>query len=57
MKLDKLLIILALACFVVAFICAAATEKILGLGTIGWIPAGLALATLTKLVGGVRLRK
>lgn len=57
MNLDKLLIILALACFVVAFICAAASEKILGLGTLGWIPAGLGIAVLAQLFGGVGLRR
>jgi hypothetical protein len=57
MKLDKLLTILAFACFVVAFICTTGSGLILGLGAIGWIAAGLALWTLTKLCGGVRLRK
>ena len=57
MNPDKLLIIAALACFVIAFICATGTGLILGLDGIGWIAAGLAGATLSVLLAGGRLRK
>jgi hypothetical protein len=57
MDLDKVLIIAALICFVVAFICATGSNLILGLGAIGWIAAGLAVATLSRLLGGVRHRR
>jgi hypothetical protein len=57
MNPDRLLIAAAFACFVVAFICTTGTGLILGLGATGWIAAGLALGTLTMVLGGVRHRK
>jgi len=54
---DKLLIVAALICFVVAFICSTGSNLILGLGSIGWIAAGLALAALATLVGGIGHRR
>jgi hypothetical protein len=57
MNLDKLLVILAFVAFAVAFICATGSGLILGLGASGWIAAGLAVATLSMIFGGVRLRR
>ncbi|HEY5260997.1 MAG TPA: hypothetical protein VIJ33_02695 [Solirubrobacteraceae bacterium] len=56
MELDRILIIAAVVCFVIAFICSTGSNLILGLGSIGWIAAGLAVVTLARLFGGVSRR-
>jgi hypothetical protein len=55
MTLNLLIRILAFVAFVIAFICAAGSNLVLGLGALGWTAAGLALWVLSTLFGDVQV--